>query len=91
MVRHFPQFDYTLLSEANPSVTPLDVKPAIVGGDLPAPLDMKAEGEPKGKVFQTTVDNLHTPEDAKETRRITKQLKDLNKVKVFPSVFWMQD
>lgn len=63
------QKEDTLLSEANPSVTPLDVKPAIVGGDLPAPLDMKAEGGPKGKVFETTVNNLHTPEDAKEKKK----------------------
>jgi len=62
------QKDGALLSESVPVVSPLDVKPAVVGSDLPAPLDMKAEGGPKGNVFKTTVNNLHTPEDAKEKR-----------------------
>lgn len=58
-----------LTAQAAPVVTPLEARPAIIGNDLPAPLDMKTEGGGKGKIFETTVDNLHTPEDATEKKK----------------------
>ena len=58
-----------MMSEATPEVAPSEMKPAIIGSDLPAPLDMRVEGKHKGKVFTTTVNELHTPEDAEEKKR----------------------
>lgn len=44
-------------------VTPLDVKPAFVGGPLTAPIDMSAKVDMKDGL-KASIDNIHTPEDA---------------------------